>query len=100
MSWQSHVCGFAAGVASAGCCTPAPAGERATGAPRARMLRPCPLATPTPPIGMIDSGVGGLTVARAVLDQLPHEALHYVGDTATARTGRSRSPRCARTPSR
>jgi glutamate racemase len=33
------------------------------------------------PIGMIDSGVGGLTVARAVLDQLPHEALHYVGDT-------------------
>jgi glutamate racemase len=34
------------------------------------------------PIGMMDSGVGGLTVARAVLDQLPHEALHYVGDTA------------------
>ncbi|TAM84873.1 MAG: glutamate racemase [Jatrophihabitans sp.] len=31
---------------------------------------------------MIDSGVGGLTVARAVLDQLPHERLHYVGDTA------------------
>src|SRR6266516_2406484 len=34
------------------------------------------------PIGMLDSGVGGLTVARAVLDQLPHEALYYVGDTA------------------
>jgi glutamate racemase len=33
------------------------------------------------PVGMLDSGVGGLTVARAVLDQLPHEALHYVGDT-------------------
>jgi glutamate racemase len=31
---------------------------------------------------MVDSGVGGLTVARAVLDQLPREALHYVGDTA------------------
>ncbi|WP_375484232.1 glutamate racemase [uncultured Jatrophihabitans sp.] len=31
---------------------------------------------------MVDSGVGGLTVARAVLDQLPHESLHYVGDTA------------------
>src|SRR5664279_5782306 len=30
---------------------------------------------------VIDSGVGGLTVARAVLDQLPHEALSYVGDT-------------------
>jgi len=31
---------------------------------------------------MFDSGVGGLTVARAVLDQLPHEAIRYVGDTA------------------
>jgi glutamate racemase len=34
------------------------------------------------PIGIIDSGVGGLTVARAVLDQLPHEPVWYVGDTA------------------
>jgi len=34
------------------------------------------------PVGIFDSGVGGLTVARAVLDQLPHEALLYVGDTA------------------
>ena len=39
------------------------------------------------PIGMMDSGVGGLTVARAVLDQLPHEALHYVGDTANGPYG-------------
>ncbi len=31
---------------------------------------------------MIDSGVGGLTVARAVLDQLPAEPLLYLGDTA------------------
>ncbi|MCU1472635.1 glutamate racemase [Amnibacterium sp.] len=34
------------------------------------------------PIGVFDSGVGGLTVARAVLDQLPNEAILYVGDTA------------------
>jgi glutamate racemase len=34
------------------------------------------------PIGIIDSGVGGLTVARAVLDQLPNEPILYVGDTA------------------
>lgn len=34
------------------------------------------------PIGVFDSGVGGLTVARALLDQLPHEQLLYVGDTA------------------
>jgi glutamate racemase len=34
------------------------------------------------PIGIFDSGVGGLTVARAVLDQLPHEQVLYVGDTA------------------
>jgi len=31
---------------------------------------------------MFDSGLGGLTVARAVLDQLPHEPVLYVGDTA------------------
>lgn len=34
------------------------------------------------PIGIFDSGVGGLTVARAILDQLPHEHVLYVGDTA------------------
>ena len=34
------------------------------------------------PIGIFDSGLGGLTVARAVLDQLPHEPVLYVGDTA------------------
>src|SRR5258706_8541760 len=34
------------------------------------------------PIGIFDSGVGGLTVARAVLAQLPHEPVVYVGDTA------------------
>jgi len=39
------------------------------------------------PIGIFDSGVGGLTVARAVLDQLPHEALRYVGDTANSPYG-------------
>ncbi len=34
------------------------------------------------PIGVFDSGVGGLTVARAVLDRLPNESLLYVGDSA------------------
>ncbi len=34
------------------------------------------------PIGIFDSGFGGLTVARSVIDQLPHESLLYVGDTA------------------
>ncbi|WP_022881265.1 glutamate racemase [Gryllotalpicola ginsengisoli] len=33
------------------------------------------------PIGIFDSGVGGLTVARAVRDQLPNESILYVGDT-------------------
>ena len=39
------------------------------------------------PIGIFDSGVGGLTVARAVLDQLPHEAIRYIGDTANGPYG-------------
>ena len=33
------------------------------------------------PIGMFDSGFGGLTVARAVIDLLPDEHLVYIGDT-------------------
>ncbi len=36
----------------------------------------------TGPIGMFDSGFGGLTVARALIDLLPAEDLVYVGDTA------------------
>ncbi len=34
------------------------------------------------PIGIFDSGFGGLTVMRSVIDQLPHESILYVGDTA------------------
>ncbi len=34
------------------------------------------------PIGIFDSGFGGLTVVRAVLDQLPREPVLYLGDTA------------------
>lgn len=37
--------------------------------------------TPSGPIGMFDSGFGGLTVARAVIDLLPNEDIVYVGDT-------------------
>lgn len=36
---------------------------------------------PDAPIGVFDSGVGGLTVARAIIDQLPGEQVRYVGDT-------------------
>lgn len=39
------------------------------------------------PIGIFDSGVGGLTVARAIIDQLPHESLIYIGDTANTPYG-------------
>jgi len=34
------------------------------------------------PVGVFDSGVGGLTVARAILDQLPNEQVRYLADTA------------------
>ena len=34
------------------------------------------------PIGMFDSGIGGLTIAKALLERLPRESLRYVGDTA------------------
>lgn len=38
--------------------------------------------SPNSPIGIFDSGVGGLTVARSIIDQLPGESILYVGDTA------------------
>ena len=41
-----------------------------------------PLKVPDASIGIFDSGVGGLTVARAIIDQLPHESITYVADTA------------------
>ncbi|NBR60430.1 MAG: glutamate racemase [Actinobacteria bacterium] len=39
------------------------------------------------PIGIFDSGVGGLTVARAIIDQLPNESIIYLGDTANTPYG-------------
>ena len=36
----------------------------------------------TAPIGVFDSGVGGLTVAREIMRNLPHEKIVYFGDTA------------------
>lgn len=52
-----------------------------------RAVRPATIAatssgTTDAPIGIFDSGFGGLTVARSVIDQLPHESIVYVGDTA------------------
>jgi glutamate racemase len=43
------------------------------------------------PIGVFDSGVGGLTVAGAITRALPHERLVYLGDTARLPYG-SKSP--------
>jgi glutamate racemase len=48
------------------------------------MNAPDPLRAPArdAPIGVFDSGVGGLTVLRALLARLPHENFVYLGDTA------------------
>jgi glutamate racemase len=37
---------------------------------------------PSRPIGLYDSGIGGLSVVREVFKQLPHETVLYLGDTA------------------
>ena len=42
---------------------------------------------PLAPIGIFDSGVGGLTVARAIIDLLPDEDIIYIGDTANGPYG-------------
>ena len=43
--------------------------------------------SPTPRIGVFDSGVGGLSLLRALHRRLPHAALHYVADSAYAPYG-------------
>lgn len=40
------------------------------------------LAPTSAPVGVFDSGIGGLTVLRALLAELPHERFAYLGDTA------------------
>ena len=36
----------------------------------------------TRPIGVFDSGVGGLTVVKQIMKVMPHENIVYFGDTA------------------
>ena len=43
------------------------------------------------PIGIFDSGLGGLTVVRAIRRELPHEDIVYLGDTARVPYG-TKSP--------
>ncbi|MBX2946458.1 MAG: glutamate racemase [Cyclobacteriaceae bacterium] len=40
------------------------------------------LLNPEQPVGIFDSGIGGLTVAHAIRKELPHENIVYFGDTA------------------
>ncbi len=47
------------------------------------------------PIGIFDSGIGGLTVARAIYQRLPHESTVYFGDTARVPYG-PKSPETVR----
>ena len=41
------------------------------------------------PIGVFDSGIGGLTVAREIMRQFPEEKMVYFGDTARVPYGLS-----------
>src|SRR5690606_35261046 len=48
---------------------------------RARVDGTAPMSDDRP-IGVFDSGIGGLTVVRELVDQLPGESIVYFGDTA------------------
>ena len=60
---------------------------------------PAPVPQRDAPIGVFDSGIGGLTVARELLRQLPGESILYVGDTARVPYG-PKSPETVRRYSR
>jgi glutamate racemase len=47
-----------------------------------KVAKPRAIASQNLPIGVFDSGVGGLTVLRALQNQLPQESFLYFGDTA------------------
>jgi glutamate racemase len=51
------------------------------------------------PLGVFDSGIGGLTVARALFERLPRESVIYFGDTARVPYG-PKSPETVRRYSR
>ena len=51
------------------------------------------------PIGVFDSGIGGLTVVHEIIRQLPHESIIYFGDTARVPYG-PKSPETVRRYSR
>ncbi len=44
------------------------------------------------PVGVFDSGIGGLTVAREIMRQIPNEKIIYFGDTARVPYGNKSSP--------
>ena len=64
---------------------------RAVTEPRPPSVPPRSRLDARAPIGVFDSGLGGLTVARAIAERLPHEHLVYLGDTARVPYG-TRSP--------
>ena len=86
VSWQGHLCGAIAGVVAAYLLS---GPERKARALRKRGTSAIPdvVSSRLAPVGIFDSGVGGLTVARAIIDQLPDEDIIYVGDTGNGPYG-------------
>ena len=52
------------------------------------------------PVGIFDSGVGGLTVAREVMRNIPQERIVYFGDTARVPYGNKSKETIIRYPDR
>lgn len=57
------------------------------------------MSAPSTPIGVFDSGIGGLTVVHAMMRRMPHESIIYFGDTARVPYG-PKSPDTVRRYSR
>ena len=85
VSWQGHLCGAIAGIVAAYLLS-APEREAGRRGGRHRCAA-ASMSSHWRPSGSSTPASGGLTVARAIIDQLPDEDIIYVGDTGNGPYG-------------
>src|SRR3954453_3816342 len=71
--------------------SPSMPGSKHPGSAASESPNTTPSHSDTRPIGVFDSGIGGLTVVSALRKLLPNESIFYIGDTARVPYGNKSS---------